>query len=180
MSEKLLAIFAFLGQINPLVYTLVISLVPLIELRGAIPAAIAMGVPPWSAFFYSVVGSMIPAFFIIPLFAWALNFLEKKGWFPWLTRFLNDKFVTKAHQVAAQNAQVEKSDQSAWKKELLKFWAIVIFVGIPLPGTGVYTGSAVASLIKMPFWRAFFAVLLGDIIAGVIMTLISMGVVAII
>ena len=180
MSEKLLTLFAFLAQINPVVYNLVISLVPLIELRGAIPAAIALGMSPWQACLWSIIGSMIPAFFIIPLFDWALKFLEARHWLPWLTDFLNRKFVTKAEKVAAQNDQVDQSDISAARKELLKFWAIVIFVGIPLPGTGVYTGSAVASLIKMPFWKAFLAVLLGDIIAGIIVTFISIGVFAII
>ncbi|MBQ6436470.1 small multi-drug export protein [bacterium] len=175
MKEQLLNIFAPLLALNPIIYVIIISLVPLIELRGAIPVAIALGFSPWEAFLWSVIGSIIPAFFVIPLFAWVLDWLKQKELFPALTNFLDKHFTTKAEQVASQNEAIEQGDQAAWKKELLKFWAIVVFVAVPLPGTGVYTGSAIASLIKMPFRKAFFAVLLGDIIAGLIVTAISMG-----
>ena len=174
MKVTLLGLFAPLQAVNPIVYTIIISLVPLIELRGAIPVAIAMGMNWFEALLWSVIGSMIPALFIIPLFAWALDWLKHKGWLPWLTTWLDRKFVTKAEQVSCQVNDIDCSDKKDWQKELLKFWAIVIFVGIPLPGTGVYTGAAIASIIKMPFPKAFAAVLVGDIIAGIIMVLISL------
>ena len=181
MKEQLLALFEPLKNLHPIVYTLVIALVPLIELRGAIPAAMALGgLSAWPAFLWSVLGSMIPAFFVIPLFAWALKFLKERHWLPWLTNFLNRHFVQKAEKVAAQQEEITGSDKKSWQKELLKFWAIVVFVAIPLPGTGVYTGSAIASLIKMPFWKAFLAVLLGDIIAGLIVMSLSAGVIALV
>jgi len=175
----LLSIFEPLKTINPIVYTITISLVPLIELRGAILVAIPMGMVWWQAYLWSVIGSMIPAFFVIPLFDWALKLLERRGWLPWLTKFLNDKFVTKANQVCEKTNEIDCSDKKAWQKELLKFWTIVVFVAIPLPGTGVYTGSAIASIIKMPFWRAFLAVLIGDMIAGAIMVALALGLVKI-
>ena len=178
MQETLLALFAPLRQVNPIVYTIVISLVPLIELRGAIPVAIGMGMSWAQALLWSVIGSIIPAFFIIPLFSWALGWMERHHLFPRLTAWLNDKFVTKAEQVACKTEEIDCSDKKPWQKELLKFWAITIFVAIPFPGTGVYTGSAIASIIKMPFPKAFAAVLLGDIIAGIIMTVLSVGVAA--
>ena len=176
MQDTLLALFEPLKSVNPIIYTIIIAFVPLIELRGSIPAAMAMGLPIWEAFIWSLIGSMIPAFFVIPLFSLVLNFLEKKGWFPWLTDFLNRKFVTKAQKVSAQHDELDSSDKEAWRKELLKFWSIVIFVGIPLPGTGVWTGSAIASIIKMPMGRAFLAVFLGDLIAAIAVTAISVGV----
>ncbi len=175
MKEMLLSIFEPLKAVNPIIYTIVISLVPLIELRGAILVAIPMGMVWWQAYVWSVLGSMIPAFFVIPLFAWGLNFLETRGWCPAVTKFLNDKFVTKANQVCEKTNEIDCSDKKEWQKELLKFWTIVIFVAIPLPGTGVYTGSAIASIIKMPFWKAFLAVLIGDMIAGAIMVALTLG-----
>lgn len=178
MKETLLAIFAPLQNINPAIYTVIISLVPLIELRGAIPVAIATGMVWWQAYLWAVFGSMLPAFVVIPFFDWVLKYLEQRHWLPWLTNWLNRKFVTKAKEVSDKTQAIDNSDKKDWQKELLKFWAIVIFVGVPLPGTGVYTGSAIASIIKMPFWKAFLAVLLGDLIAGAIMVAASLGLVA--
>ena len=178
MSEMLLSWFEPLKNIHPVVYTLVIACVPLIELRGSIPVALALGLSAWQALVWSVVGSMIPAFFVIPLFDFILKWLDERQYWPALTNFLNKHFVTKAQAVSDKHADIEGSDKKAWQKELLKFWAIVIFVAIPLPGTGVYTGAAIASLIKMPFPKALLAVFIGDVIAGVIVTALSVGVMA--
>ncbi len=176
MANILLQFFEPLKSVSPVIYTLIISFVPLIELRGSIPVAIAMGLPWYEAYLYSVIGSMIPAFFVIPLFDWALKYLEKHHFLPWLTDFLNKRVAAKAQQVANQTSQIERSDRKQWQKELLKFWAVVVFVAVPLPGTGVYTGSAIASLIKMDFPKALAAVFLGDVIAGAIVTALSLGV----
>jgi uncharacterized membrane protein len=175
MQDTLLSFFEPLKNLNPIIYIMIIAFVPLIELRGSIPIAIGMGVPATTAFFWSIIGSILPAFFVIPLFHFALNFLEKKGWFPRLTNFLHRKFDHKVQKTTTQNDTIAQSDKSIWHKTLLKFWSIAIFVGIPLPGTGVWTGSGVASLIKMPFLQAFAAVLIGDLIAAIIVTAISLG-----
>ncbi len=175
MKELLLPFFEPLKNLNPIVYVIVIAFVPLIELRGSIPVALLMlKMSVVETFLWSVLGSMIPAFFVIPLFAWFLDWLEKKQLFPWLTNFLNKKFVAKAKLVDEKNKSIANSDKPLWQKELLKFWAIVTFVAIPLPGTGVWTGSAIASIIKMPIKKAFLAVLLGDVIAGLIVTAITL------
>lgn len=176
MQEILLTAFEWLKNLNPLIYIITIAFVPLIELRGSIPVAIAMNFSPLSAWWWSIVGSILPAFLVIPFFSWTLNYLKTKQYFPKLTAFLDKKFSSKTEVVAKQQAQVSASDKAAWKKALLKFWSIVIFVGIPLPGTGVWTGSAIASIIKMPFKKAFLAVLLGDALAGVIVLALSVGV----
>lgn len=176
MQEILLAAFLWLKNLNPLIYIITIAFVPLIELRGSIPVAIAMNFSPLSAWWWSLLGSMLPAFFIIPFFAWVLNFLKTHQYLPRLTAFLDKKFSSKAQQVAKQQEQVNTSNKAEWQKELLKFWSIVIFVGIPLPGTGVWTGAAIASIIKMPGKKALLAVLLGDALAGVIVLALSVGV----
>lgn len=175
MQEQLLAIFEPLKTLNPIIYVLVIAFVPLIELRGSIPVAIAaLGFSAWEAFFWSVVGSILPALIVIPCFNWFLEWLDKNHFLPWLTNWLNKKFSDKVSKVAAQQEAIETSNSPAWRRELIKFWSIAIFVGIPLPGTGVWTGSAIASIIKMPFKKAFGAVLVGDIIAGIIVTIVTL------
>jgi len=176
MKETLLALFEPLKQVHPAIYTLVIAFTPLIELRGSIPIAIAMGLPWLEAFLWSLLGSILPAFFVIPLFATGLKYLKQKHYLPKLTAWLDHKFADKAAKVGGQQEAIEASNRSEWRKKLLKFWSIVVFVAIPLPGTGVWTGSAIASMIEMPFKSAFLAVLLGDIIAGVIVTAVSMSV----
>ena len=179
MTETLLSHFEWLANLNPIVYTVVIAFIPLIELRGSIPAALLLGMRPMSVFIWSVVGSILPAFFVIPLFAWGLNYLEEKKLFPRLTNFLNRKFVSKAEKMAADQKIIAASDKKAWQKELLKFWGLAIFVGVPLPGTGVWTGAAIASILKMPFHRGLLSVFIGDLIAGGLVLAASLGLLSI-
>lgn len=176
MQEMLLSSFEWLKNLNPIVYIVVIAFVPLIELRGSIPIAIALNFAPLHALWWSLIGSMIPAFLVIPLFAGALQLMKQHHCCPWLTAWLERKFASKANQVAGNQAAIDNSNKKSWQKELLKFWSIVIFVGIPLPGTGVWTGAAIASMIKMPFTKALGAVFMGDLLAGIIMLAISLGV----
>ncbi len=151
MKEKIAAIFAPLATLNPLVYVFVVAMVPIIELRGAIPLGIAMGLDFWTVFFISLLGSMFPAPFLILFFEKALIWFQEKGWFSRLFAWIDRHFRAKSEKIGN-----------------LQFWGIVLFTAIPLPGTGVWTASAVASLIKMPFKKALSAVLLGDLIAGLI------------
>lgn len=161
MKEKIAAIFAPLATLNPLVYVFVVAMVPIIELRGAIPLGIAMGLDFWTVFFISLIGSMFPAPFLILFFEKALTFFQEKGWFPRLFAWIDRHFRAKSEKVGR-----------------LQFLGIVLFTAIPLPGTGVWTASAVASLIKMPFKKALGAVLLGDLIAGLIVLTLSWALIA--
>lgn len=151
MKEKLAAIFAPLAAVNPLVYVFIIAMVPVIELRGAIPLGLAIGLDFWTVFLVSLLGSMFPAPFLILFFEKVLTWFEQKGWCPKLFVWIDHHFRAKSEKIGR------------WQ-----FWGIMIFVAIPLPGTGVWTASAIASLIKMPFRKALPAVLLGDLIAGFI------------
>ena len=181
MKEKLLSWgpLAALATFNPLIYILIIAMLPIVELRGAIPVGInALSLPWWQVFLVSFIGSLLPAPLVILFFEKFLSSLKKKHWLPKLTKWLDKKFSRKAAELAAK-ADDGVVDQSETKKikrmEAIKFWGVVVFVAIPLPGTGVWTASGIASLIQMPFRKALAAVALGDLIAGVIVLALSVG-----
>ena len=142
---------------------MICSMIPIIELRGAIPLGAALGMPWWLNYICAVVGNMIPIPFILlfirKVIAWMTNsgvgFFNKIGGF--LTR---------------------KAEKNRAKIEKYSFWGVCLFVAIPLPITGAWTGSLVAAMIDMKFWKALLSCLLGVMIAGVIMSLASYGVVA--
>ena len=140
------------------------SMIPIIELRGAIPMGFAFGLPWWQSYILAVVGNMLPVPFILLLI---------KAVITWMTHS-NIKFFNKL--AAWLNRRVEKRRD---KIEKYSFWGVCLFVAVPLPVTGAWTGSLVAAMIDMKFWKALLSCLLGVMIAGVVMTLVSYGVVAI-
>lgn len=145
-----------MNLLNPYFATFVLAATPIVELRGAIPAGIAMGLDPWTAYFLSVAGSTFPVPFLILFFRKILDFMEDKGYFPRFTEFLNN--------------HVQKKSQKLKKASVL---GLFLFVAIPLPSTGAYTGSVLASVFDIRLKYSFPAVLLGNITAGIIMMLLS-------
>ena len=137
------------------------SMIPIIELRGAIPMGFAFGLPWWQSYILAVVGNMLPVPFILLLI---------KAVITWMSRS-KVKFFNKV--AAWLNKRVEKRRD---KIEKYSFWGVCLFVAVPLPVTGAWTGSLVAAMIDMKFWKAFLSCLFGVMIAGVIMTLVSYGV----
>ena len=140
-----------------------ISMVPLIELRGAIPVAVGMGLPIIPAILVSVVGNKIP----VPLiFLFARRFLEwgkDKRLIGGICRWCLDKGEKGGRQLEAKAG-----------KGL--YWALLLFVGIPVPGTGAWTGTLAASILNMDFRKSVLYVLLGILLAGAIMIVLSLGV----
>ncbi len=139
------------------------SMIPIIELRGAIPMAALFGLPWWQAFLISVVGNLIPVPFILLFIRAILN---------WMAR-CRIKFFNKVG-----NWLFAKAEKNRGKVEKYAFWGLTLFVGVPLPGTGAWTGSLVAAVIDMKFWKAMLSAVVGVLIAAVIMTLISYGALA--
>ena len=137
------------------------SMLPVIELRGAIPLGAALGLPFWQTFLISIVGNLAPVPFILLLMNWLLNLMKRVK----CLRKLAVKLEAKA-------------ERSREKVHRYAFWGLMLFVAIPLPGTGAWTGSLVASVTRMPFWRSVLSVTLGVLAAGVIMTAVSYGAVA--
>ena len=143
------------------ILTMLVSMVPIIELRGGIPFGVAMGLPYHLAFPFAVVGNVLPAPFIIVYIR--KIFLMMRRYLPKLNHMV-DKLETKAH---LKGQQVSK----------YKYIGLWLFVAIPLPGTGVWTGSLAAAFLDMRLKKAFPAVFLGVITAGCIMlTLTHVGI----
>ena len=146
---------------------LVISMIPLVELRGAIPVAIGMdlGLPEWLVLIVAIIGNMIPIPFI---YFFARKFLEwgsKRNWKP-LKQFCN--FCLKKGEKGG-----EKLLQKAGKHGT--YFALFLFVAIPIPGTGAWTGTLAASILKLDFKKTVIACLAGILVAGLIMLAASLG-----
>lgn len=153
----------FLETVGEELCVMLCSMIPIIELRGAIPLGAALGLPWWQNYILAVVGNMIPVPFIL---------LFIKRIIAWMTS-CRVRFFRKVGLWI-----VKKADKNRDKIERYSFWGVCLFVAIPLPITGAWTGSLVAATIDMKFWKAIVSCLLGVMIAGVIMSLASYGVVA--
>ncbi|MCD8116878.1 MAG: small multi-drug export protein [Oscillospiraceae bacterium] len=144
------------------VVTLIVSMLPIIELRGAIPIGAALGLPVWQAALISIVGNILPAPFIIAFVRVVMDWLRTKS------RRMQ-KFVTWL--------EAKGTGKKAERVRQYEFWGLVLFVAIPLPGTGTWTGSLVAALLDVRMKRALPAIVLGVLIAAVIISLATAGVV---
>ena len=139
-----------------------VSMVPLIELRGAVPIAVGMNLPLLPSYIVCILGNMLPVPFI---FFFARKVLEWGADKPVIGKFFT--FCLEKGHKGGQKLQ-EKAGRGL-------FVALLLFVGIPLPGTGAWTGSLLAALLGMKFKKAFPAVLLGIVLASVIMSIVSYG-----
>jgi uncharacterized membrane protein len=156
MAEQ---IIEALGAIPNEIKLIIISMLPIIELRGAIPVGVLLGMPPIESFLISVVGNLIPIPFVILLGRPIFNWLKKTKLFAGLMEKLEKR--------------IEKKADSVMKKAAL---GLYFFVAIPLPGTGAWTGALIASMFDMRFKYALPAIVLGVLTAGIIMTVGSYGI----
>lgn len=147
-----------MSTLHTILLTFFISMVPVLELRGAIPVGVANGLPPLAAMAVAVCGNLVPVPFIIVfirrIFAWMRTWKSLSG--------LVEKLEHRAEQ------KMETVRKYAWI-------GLCILVAIPLPGTGAWTGALVAALMDMRMKQALPAITLGVIIAGLIMTVVSYG-----
>ncbi len=139
-------------------YTFLISMVPIVELRGAIPIGLGLGLPLWLAVSVSIIGNLVPIPFII-------IFIKKI--FAFMRRWDKlDGLVTKLEQRAEKKSETVKK---------YAFWGLFIFVAIPLPGTGGWTGALIAAMLDMPLKKAMPAIILGVLGAAIIVSTVSYG-----
>lgn len=136
-----------------------ISLMPILELRGGLLAASFLGLDPIPSYIISVIGNILPVPFILWFINSILDYMRKSKHFYKIANWLDKK-------VEKHKSQIESYG----------FWGLVLFVGIPLPGTGAWTGCLIASVLEMNRKKAFFATMLGIFMASIIMMLISFGV----
>ena len=138
------------------------SMIPIIELRGAIPVGwFVFDMPWWQTYLLAVIGNLLP----VPII---LLFVRKV--LDWMARCRVRLFNKVAGWI---NRKAEKNVDKITK---YGFWGVCFFIAIPLPVTGAWTGSLVAATIKMNFWKALLSALLGVLIAGTIVTLICLGI----
>jgi uncharacterized membrane protein len=140
-----------------------ISMIPIVELRGAIPVGVGMGLPMWACYIICCIGNMLP----VPL----IYFFARKVLIWGKDKKYIGKFFTFCYEKGEKGGEKLKA-----KAGRGLFVALMLFVGIPLPGTGAWTGTLAASFLDIGFKKSVVAVMLGVIIAGVIMGLASMGV----
>lgn len=149
----------FKNEIPPQLIAFVVSLCPVLELRGGMIAARLLEMPFIQAFTICYLGNMLPIPFI-------LLFIKKI--FAWMRKF--PKFAKIVDKLE------ERSDKKKGSIEKYKEWGLLIFVAIPLPGTGGWTGALIAALMDLKFKKCLPIIALGVFIAGLIMSLITYGI----
>ncbi len=148
-----------MSLLHSVLTTFVLSMVPVLELRGAIPVGVAGGLPPLVAMIVAIVGNLVPIPFI-------LLFIKKI--FAWLKNRPNIRPLVEKLERRAEG-KMDTVRRYAW-------WGLCILVAIPLPGTGAWTGALVAAMMDMRIKKALPAIVLGVVIAGLIITSLSYGV----
>ncbi len=142
---------------------LLCSALPIIELRGGIPLGAVVGLAWWESFWLAIVGNMLPIPFI-------LLFVNRV--IAWMSRARVKLFNT------VGNWLLRTAEKSRGRVEKYAFFGVCLFVAVPLPATGAWTGSLVAATIGMRFWRALLSCFLGVLIAATLVTMISYGALA--
>ena len=137
------------------------SILPIIECRGAIPLGFAVGLPWWQTFLFSVVGNLLPVPFILLFMRRILDYLTRSR-------------VKMFYRFG--NWLQKKVDKNKGKIEKYSYWGVMLFVAVPLPGTGAWTGALISSALKLDFKKSFVAAIGGVLIASTIMTIIAYGV----
>ena len=138
----------------------VISLMPVLELRGGLIASAILKIPYIKAAIICIIGNILPIPFILLFLNKVFDILEK--WKP--TKGIVDFFRDRAHK---NKSKIDKYG----------FWGLVLFVGIPLPGTGAWTGSLVASVFEFDIKKAIVSILIGIILSFIIMSIVSYGII---
>lgn len=164
LAEKLVGAFSGLLALKygKHLIVFIISLMPILELRGGLIAASLLGMDPVESYIVTILGNIIP----IPFILWLINGILK-----WMReskiRFLNSFANWLYAKVDKHKGQIEKYG----------FWGLVLFVGIPLPGTGAWTGCLIAAVLNMNKKKAMLAALIGVFMASIIMMLVSFGII---
>lgn len=160
MTEGLIeSVIAFLDGILPReLIAMILSASPILELRGGMIAARLLQVPFWTAYILCIIGNLIPIPFVLLFIRKVIRWLKKTKWFHKIGDWLESK--------------TEKN-----KDKVLKYsaWGLLLFVAIPLPGTGAWTGALVAAMLDMPLRKSFPIIAVGVVSAATIVALVSYG-----
>lgn len=191
MTEAIRNLFASIFGDNVILATILIAMLPIIELRGAIP--FAMSIDFWGvnalnniwAFVYSFVGSSLVVPILALVFIPILNWLKKTKWFSGLASKIENRIKSKTEKIEkdaedkseTHTELIEGEDRSAQnkqssKKKWLKALGLYAFVAIPLPLTGVWTGTCIGVMLGFNFWETCGIVIAGNLTAGLIITFV--------
>lgn len=150
------------GVISPEAIVFIVSLLPILELRGGIIAGFLLGLDLAPSFLIAFIGNIIPIPFILIFIKFIFKLMKKTR-----LRGMVEKLEAKA---------ISKSD----KIQKYAYWGLLLFVGIPLPGTGAWTGSLIAALLNMDIKKSFGVIVVGVIMAGIIISIFSYGLLGIV
>ena len=143
--------------------TTLVSMIPVVELRGGIPFGVAAGLPVWAAYIAAIIGNMLPVPFIL---------VYIRRIFQWMRRHM-----------PRLNALVDNLEKKAHLKgqtvTKYKYLGLMIFVAIPLPGTGAWTGALAAAFLDMPLRKAIPSIFAGVLVAGVAISILTFGIASI-
>ena len=145
-------------------FTILVSMVPVVELRGGIPFGVARGLPVWAAYLAAIIGNMLPVPFILVYIRRIFQWMRRR--LPRLNRLV-DKLEKKAH---LKGQKVTK----------YKYLGLMLFVAIPLPGTGAWTGALAAAFLDMPLRKAIPSIFAGVLAAGIAISILTFGVASLI
>ena len=149
---------SYFAGINKALAVFIVSMMPIVELRGAIPFGVSLGLDWREVYILSVIGNSIPIPFIILFFRPVIEYMEKTKLFGKLASKLRHR----------TNNKIKNLNK-------YKMLGLFLFVAIPLPGTGAWTGSAIAALLKMRVKHSFWPIFVGVLAAGILMMGISYG-----
>lgn len=174
MIESVCKFIADLFNENVVLATILISMIPLFELKVGIPFGMnaefwAVPLSSWGALESAVAGGMIATIILALIFKPLYEKIKDKKFFVSFVNFFTSSARKKSEEL---ESKTKNSDSSNKKKLWLKLLATFLFVAIPVPGTGVYTGTVLAVFIGLNFWESVVSVTLGNIVAGVIIMFI--------
>ncbi|MCI8595429.1 MAG: small multi-drug export protein [Clostridia bacterium] len=168
ITQAMLKVFRF-----PELVTVFISILPIVEARGAIPIAFGYGIKPPFALLYAFLGSSLMAPVLIAALLPFVKWLSRTKLFKKVGQTIYEKFEKKSQNILKDDSLPSPDGEQIKKKsDFRKMLGVFAFVAIPLPLTGVWTGSAVAALTKLPYPKALVSVVAGNLVATSIITLL--------
>ena len=154
----------FLETVGRELCVLFCAMLPIIECRGAVPLGCALGLPWWQNALFSIAGNLLPVPFILRFIRAVLKWMRSCR-----IKFFNKSAGWLDRKIEKHKGTIEK----------YSYWGVMIFVGLPIPGTGAWTGTLIASVLGLEPKKSFLAACVGVLMATAIMTVISYGVAAI-
>ena len=159
MTDSLVNFFIDLfSGINKDIVVFIISMMPILELRGGLLAASILNIPLVRALIICIIGNVLPIPFVLLFIEWIFNLLEKFKPTKKIVKWLKNKAMKKSDSIKKYG-----------------YVGLILFVGIPLPGTGAWTGALLAVLLNLDKKKSFICILAGVFLASIIMTIISYG-----